>query len=681
MAQRRRSSKARSSGASKRKAKLDARRDTVDFRDKMYVPTLVEVPSKMPLERYLARYGRNVPVLDQLSEGACTGFGLAAVANFLLHTRKVVPDSTRVSARMLYDMARRHDEWPGERYSGSSARGAMKGWHKHGVCSERAWPYKPKDSLGGLEHERALDAAARPLGAYFRVDHRDLTAVHAALAEVGILFATGDVHAGWDEVDAKTGVIPGPEGKRIDGGHAFAVVGYDERGFWIQNSWGPSWGKRGFALLSYDDWLANIGDVWVARLGVPTQFAIDSRRPAQAAVAGARSEFAFTDLRPHIVSLGNDGLLRDSGTFASTPRSVAQIFSADVPRITRNWPVKRVLLYAHGGLVSEAAALQRAEDYRKQLLDAQVYPISFVWHSDFLSTISNILKECLARRRPEGVLDSAKDFLLDRLDDTLELLAKPLGCALWDEMKENARLATTHKNRRDELDGGASLVLDQVKALHAAETKLELHIAGHSAGSIVMAHAVERLRALGVPIASVALWAPACTMALFEPAYLPSIKSGHIARFALFTLKDLTEQDDDCANIYHKSLLYLVSNAFEPEQATPILGMEKFIFADARTFKVNKAKVLQSNASSVSLFGMKNAVWVRSPNPLDPGRPDAARARRHGDFDDDRATVRATLARILNKQSGPAGFEFRSSAAASRERRVQLSDRRVLADS
>ena len=48
---------------------------------------------------------------------------------------------------MLYEMARRYDEWAGEKYSGSSARGAVKGWHKHGVCSESHWPYKAGDFL------------------------------------------------------------------------------------------------------------------------------------------------------------------------------------------------------------------------------------------------------------------------------------------------------------------------------------------------------------------------------------------------------------------------------------------------------------------------------------------------------------------------------------------------------
>jgi hypothetical protein len=37
---------------------------------------------------------------------------------------------------MLYSMARRYDEFAGQPGvdSGSSLRGAMKGWYKHGVC-------------------------------------------------------------------------------------------------------------------------------------------------------------------------------------------------------------------------------------------------------------------------------------------------------------------------------------------------------------------------------------------------------------------------------------------------------------------------------------------------------------------------------------------------------------------
>lgn len=666
-------------------AHLDARPDTVDFRDKMYVPTLVEVPSIIPLETYRKYYrpGR-VPILNQGQEGACTGFGLAAVGHFLLSRRQVVRDVTPVSPRMFYAMARRYDEWPGEEYSGSSARGAMKGWHKHGVCAETVWPYAVKDKESRLTNARAVDAAKRPLGAYFRVNHQDLVALHSALAEVGILYATASVHQGWGQV-GQDGVIPYP--KPAAGGHAFAIVGYDERGFWIQNSWGESWGAGGFALVTYDDWLTNGTDVWVARLGAPVTLPNAAREAGKFSSLSAGADYSFSDLRPHIVSIGNDGVLRPGGTFGTSKADVETLFAQDLPRVTKGWAKKRLLLYAHGGLVSEENALQRVEEYRQPLLDAEVYPLAFIWRTDFWATLGNILKDALSRRKPEGLLDNLKDFMLDRLDDTIEPLARTLGKPLWDEMKENAILSTTGAQ------GGARVVLNELAKLVKADPSWEIHVAGHSAGSIFMAPLVQALcgegtlaegpakgmDGLGLGLRSLALWAPACTMKLFHEAYLPALQRGAIERFALFTLKDAAERDDNCAGIYHKSLLYLVSNALEEKSGLffadgePLLGMEQFILQD-KTFQVPKAEELRNaNPAAVPLFGRPAATWIRSPNGLSASQsPEAAQARRHGDFDDDPATVKSTLARLLGAGSTAMKLEFFSSAAALRDRRRGL---------
>src|SRR4051812_16123269 len=82
---------------------LDARPDTLDFRDQIFAPTLVEVPTRIPLDDYRSH---EVPVLNQGQEGACTGYGLATVAHYLLRRRKVEPDKEPISARMFYEMAK-----------------------------------------------------------------------------------------------------------------------------------------------------------------------------------------------------------------------------------------------------------------------------------------------------------------------------------------------------------------------------------------------------------------------------------------------------------------------------------------------------------------------------------------------------------------------------------------------
>ena len=53
---------------------------------------------------------------------------------------------------------------------------------------------------------RAAFAARRPLGAYYRVNHRDLVAMHAAMTETGILYVSSNVHDGWYDI-GKTGEI------------------------------------------------------------------------------------------------------------------------------------------------------------------------------------------------------------------------------------------------------------------------------------------------------------------------------------------------------------------------------------------------------------------------------------------------------------------------------------------
>ncbi|MFT3752579.1 MAG: C1 family peptidase [Paludibacter sp.] len=661
------------------KRSFDVRPDTLDFRDRMFIPTLVEVPEQLSIAAYEQRLGGRALILDQGEEGACSGFALAATCNYLLRTRKLSPDKTPVSPHMLYETARLYDEWRGENYEGSSARGAMKGWHKHGVCAQRLWPAQPDQPDQAVTRARAEDAARRPLGAYFRVNHKDLVAMHAALAEVGILFATSLVHKGWGKVK-KDGRVP-QDTHRL-GAHAFAIIGYDARGFWFQNSWAKDWGQRGFGHLSYADWLDNGMDVWVARLGAPV--IIDEARNTGARNAGlTTSRLSFPDLRPHIISIGNNGAPRQDGTYGNSAQDIERILQEDLPRITASWKRRRILLYAHGGLVAEANAIQRVENYLPALLKAEVYPLAFIWRTDFWSTVKNLLADALRQRRPEGALDAAKDFMLDRLDDTLEPIARLAGGKrMWDEMKENALLATLNQS------GGARLVAEQLQQLLQRHPDIELHVAGHSAGSIFMAPLVQLLSSegaldrqsltaetgrdwapatgMGATLKSCTMWAAACSTGLFDHTYLPAIRAGRIERFTLFNLKDQAEQDDHCAQVYNKSLLYMVSNAFEKQlraplkkDGQPILGMDKF---------VTRHTALQT------LIKQGKVDYVLAPNETPAGDSSASTARHHGDFDDDTATVKATLARILGRDKVTAEFSFARSSASLRDKRKTLEE-------
>ncbi|MDB5318771.1 MAG: peptidase [Phycisphaerales bacterium] len=137
-----------------------------------------------------------------------------------------------------------------------------------------------------------------------------------------------------------------------------------------------------------------------------------------------------------------------------------------------------------------------------------------------------------------------------------------------------------------------------------------------------------------------------------------------MARFALFTLTDQAEQDDTCAGIYNKSLLYLVSNAFEEKERIPlfrdgwpILGMERFVRRDAEL---------------MDLWQKGKAEWVLSPNNEPVGSVDASRSTSHGGFDDDEATLKATFARIAGQRVDKAELAVQASARLLSGRRLGL---------
>lgn len=71
---------------------FDARPDRVDYRDRLYNPLLRSLPDQFPEQGMVAQYLKDYTqthklILDQGKEGACTGFGLAAVVNYLLYLK------------------------------------------------------------------------------------------------------------------------------------------------------------------------------------------------------------------------------------------------------------------------------------------------------------------------------------------------------------------------------------------------------------------------------------------------------------------------------------------------------------------------------------------------------------------------------------------------------------------
>lgn len=154
-------------------------------------------------------------------------------------------------------------------------------------------------------------------------------------------------------------------------------------------------------------------------------------------------------------------------------------------------------------------------------------------------------------------------------------------------MKENAKAISYERN-----SGGQLLYKYATSAKSELKDHVNIHLIGHSAGSIVHSHLVEKLISLGWSFKTVQFMAPAVTNELFDVTILKAIQNKKVANYYQYHLTDDIELKDNCS-IYSKSLLYLVSNSFEPGRKTPILGMQKFFEKESR-YQLPKIKYYHS---------------------------------------------------------------------------------------
>jgi hypothetical protein len=588
------------------KAALNVTADAPDLRDRYYEPTLA------PLHDVMHPPG-NLYVLDQGKEGACTGFGLAATINLLYRFQN---KEHRVSPWMLYALAQRYDEWPGEDYDGSSCRGAIKGWKNTGVCLEALAQKKEARGRFVITPEISSDARNRTIGAYYRI-RPNITDFHAALNEAGVIYASASVHEGWYQTkEDKDGEAYIPQHDTRIGGHAFAIVGYNQKGFWIQNSWGEDkWGQGGLALWLYEDWAKNVMDAWVVQLALPTpqvfsaSSTVGSDSPAN--LGGASKTIPRQQIEEHFAHL-DDGKYHDSGRYWSNPDHMNLIQE----RLkTRKY--NHLLLYAHGGLNSIKDSAKRIAAMKEVYLANGIYPLHFMYDTG----LGEELKDIILNKR--GSAENLAGGIRDWFDRRIENITRKPGRALWREMKFGAEKPFETRN-----SDGTDVLNRIIGTVRSLSRPIKIHAVGHSTGAILHAFSLTRAASLfnKLTVSTCSLLAPATSNRLFNQAYLPLLKNKVIKDLTIYNLTDKVEEDDNVAYVYGKSLLYLVARAFEDDPVEPIVGMQKF-----------NGELKLGNLPA-------NFVYSRGSG----GSRTASES--HGGFDNDPATLNDVLKRILGKK-------------------------------
>lgn len=209
------------------------------------------LPAKVDLRQWAS------PVDDQGDLGACTGFSIKAIRELML-IRDGQPLTT-LSPLFIYYYERKHEGTVDED-AGAMITTGMEVLQKVGVAREALWSYDPSNDNNPATKEKfqqAPSAEAYSDARRFRVQGiRPLDTLRDIRYE---LAHRNPVVIGFEVFEAfyntTDGRLPKPNPKeKSQGGHAVAVVGYDDaqKVLIVKNSWGNSWGDKGYFYLPYD---------------------------------------------------------------------------------------------------------------------------------------------------------------------------------------------------------------------------------------------------------------------------------------------------------------------------------------------------------------------------------------------------------------------------------------------
>jgi hypothetical protein len=192
---------------------------------------------------------------DQEATGSCVGWATAdGVLRWHFVTAGRLNRNELLAPRFIWMASKETDQFITQpttfiETEGTSLKSALDVARKFGVVRDAVLPFKsgalyPGDTKGFY----ALASQLKILS-YFNVGS-NLANWKTWLATKGPILTRLDVDKSWDDSTDNGGNMDEYKPDTTRGGHAVAIVGYKRDRFIVRNSWGTSWGDKGFAYAS-----------------------------------------------------------------------------------------------------------------------------------------------------------------------------------------------------------------------------------------------------------------------------------------------------------------------------------------------------------------------------------------------------------------------------------------------
>jgi C1A family cysteine protease len=239
--------------------------DLPDSRDFLFAAPLLQFPKGLPQSVDLS--AKCPPIYNQGQLGCCTGNAIAAAIEF---DQMKQGNRAFMPSRLFIYYNERVIEHTVAQDSGAQVRDGIKSVAKLGAPPETDWPYDIAKFADQPPATAYADAKTDLVSSYSRV-LQNLVQMQGCLA-AGYPFVLGfTVYESFEgPAVAKTGVLNMPaSSEKVVGGHCVLAVGYyaTARTFLIRNSWGATWGKKGYFTMPFEYLLDSqlSSDFWTIR--------------------------------------------------------------------------------------------------------------------------------------------------------------------------------------------------------------------------------------------------------------------------------------------------------------------------------------------------------------------------------------------------------------------------------